>query len=583
MNIADYIVNFLIDNGVTDVFGIPGNLVLEFLYAMDRRKNEIQPHLSYHEQSAAISAASFAQISGRLSVAYSTKGPGITNMLSGVADAYYDSIPLLVITAHSSILKYPELRVEKDQEFDTISLMSPFTKYSTKVENILELEKKLYFAYIQATTGRPGPVFLDFNSNIFKEDATKLYNKKKIKELSVAPKNNDNYIAYMKSNSLKKIDIKTEIEHVFSKINEASRPIVLIGDGIRQARVLSLTATLIEKLKIPVLSSRFSQDILSNSRYFYGYIGSHGTRYSNYILSKSDFILALGNRLAFDKKSNSFGSISENTHIVRIDIDEKEFVRDINSQHDISADLNDILPEFINESSRFILKKKWVRECDYIKRTLLEYDIDFPIPVISSIMKTASSQEVITSDVGNNELWLSRSYEYSKCSSKLLYSKSFGLLGCSLPKAIGAYFATKENVICFTGDQGMQMNLQELEFVSLHRLPILIVILNNNSSGMIRSRQKRLYNGQYIHTTRDTGYGTPNFERIAQAYAMQYLFIDDKEINVEDIVDKLELPAIVEVSIDEDIDVCPFLPLDNECYDFEPKLPDKLKDMIEKL
>ena len=583
MNVADYIVNFLIDKGVTDVFGIPGSVVLEFLYAMDRRKGDIRPHLSYHEQAAAISAASFAQASGKISVVYSTKGPGITNMLSGVADAYYDSIPLIVITAHNSVLKHPELRIEKDQEFDTILLMSQFTKYSAKVQNVSEVEKNLHSAYIKATSGRPGPVFLDFHSKIFKENANNLYEIKKFKKSPVSITDNDNHISPLKNNLLNITNVKTESDFVLSKINKASRPIVLIGDGIRQADVVSLTVDFIEKLKIPVLSSRFSQGILSNSRYFYGYIGSHGTRYSNYILSKSDFILALGNRLAFDKKSKSFGCISDNSHIIRVDVDENEFLRDINAQHDILVDLNDILPEFIDKSYKVISKKKWVNECDYIKKILFDYDIYFPIPAISEIMKTASSQDVITSDVGNNALWVSRSYEYSKCNSKILYSKSFGLLGCSLPKAIGAYLATKENVICFTGDQGMQMNLQELEFVSLHRLPILIVILNNNSSGMIRSSEKRLYNEEYIHTTKDSGYGTPKFEKIAQAYSMQYSFIDIKERDIKDVVGKLKLPAILEVNIEENIEAYPFLPLGNAYYDFYPKLPNKIKEMIEKL
>ena len=172
MKAADWIIDFLISKGVTDTFGLPGAVVLELLYAMDRRKPELTPHLSYHEQGAAFAACGYAQATGKLGVAYATRGPGMTNMLTAVADAYYDSVPVMFFTAHSSGRKRPEMRVENNQEIDTVALATGITKYAVRIDDAAELQRELQKAYAAAMTGRKGPVFLDIASAMLRQEIT---------------------------------------------------------------------------------------------------------------------------------------------------------------------------------------------------------------------------------------------------------------------------------------------------------------------------------------------------------------------------------------------------------------------------
>lgn len=326
-------------------------------------------------------------------------------------------------------------------------------------------------------------------------------------------------------------------ETIKKLITEAARPIFLIGAGIRQSGTTEIFRELAEKAKIPILSSLVSQDTVPTSAHYFGYIGSHGLRYANYILSESDLIIVLGNRLAFNHYSATFGVIAQKT-IIQVDVE--------NIQS--SADLQEVLPVLLRTIESTDRHSGWLNYSTRVKQLLYDIDTSFPVDTIADLMKQ-NPTSLFVCDVGNNGLWVARAYAYAFVDNRLLLSKSFAALGCSLPKAIGAYYAARKPIICFTGDQGLLFNIQELHYIAANKLPITIVLLNNTSSGMIYSLQKAQRREKFIHTTSDSGYTVPEFKKIAEVFSV----------------------SLVEITIPEKLEP-PRLPKGNLCYDFLPNL-----------
>lgn len=550
---AEFLVDHLVKIGVTDVFGIPGGVVLDFLYELDRRK-DISAHLNFHEQCAGFAASGYAQLSGKLCVAYATKGPGITNLLTPVADAYSDGNPVLIVTAHSEKNLDKKLRFTGEQEIDTVDIFKSITKYAVRIDSATAFPFEVKKACNIALEGRKGPVTIDILSSIFSENIPDM-------------KSPDNAVLTPQV---------TSADYIAERLKTAHRPIFLIGDGIHQSGAESKMRELSEKANIPVLSSRCSEAVMPTSEMYFGYIGSHGIRYANFILSKADLIISLGNRLAFPLNSESFKPIYENADIIRIESDESEAGRHISNSKCFIENILDTLNELKKYDIYYTEPDKWIDVCNILKKELFETDINFPIKILSEVFKSISNDATIVNDVGNNEFWSSRAYIYSGISNKALYSKCFGALGCSIGKSIGAYYASKKPVLCVTGDQGLQMNSQELQFIGMHRIPIMILLLNNNSSGMIRDKERSRY-GRFVHTTSDSGYGTPDFKKLAEAYGIEY-----KEYT-PGVFAKIDRPVLIEAVIDEDIGLMPNLPKGNRCQDLAPELDKTLFDKLYKL
>ena len=377
------------------------------------------------------------------------------------------------------------------------------------------------------------------------------------------------------NNVIKIMPIKSA-DYIIEKLKASHRPIFLIGDGIHQSRAESKMRELSEKLNIPVISSRCSEDVMPISGMYFGYIGSHGIRYANFILSKADLIIALGNRLAFPLNSDSFKPIYENAEIIRIEYDESEAGRHIPNCKCFIENVQDTLNELSDRSISYIEPNKWIAVCNRLKKELFEADINPPTRILSEAFQSISNDVTIVNDVGNNEFWSSRAYINTGISNRTLYSKCFGALGCSLGKSIGAYYASQSPVLCITGDQGLQLNSQELQFIGMHKLPIAILLMNNDSSGMIRSRENQRY-GRFVHTTPNSGYGTPDFKKLAEAYGIEYIKY------TTGVFEKIDRPILVEVIIDEEIGLEPNLPRGNRCCELVPELNKTLFDVLDKL
>lgn len=558
MTVSEFIAFFLSEQGVTDTFGLPGGVILDLIYAFNSTQG-ITPHLCYHEQSAGFAANGYAQSSNKLGVAYATKGPGFTNLITAIADAYYDSIPVLYITAHTAATLPQGCRLVADQDMDTCSMVNNITKYAKRVDCIDEIIPSVTEAVRIANNGRKGPVFLDIATNLFKKEISSnvsLPLKKRLK----------------KDNALHLVSL------ICDKIKNAQRPIILVGDGINLSNTQEYLRIFIEKAQIPVLSSRYSHNIAAGSQYYYGYVGSHGIRYANFILSKSDLIIALGNRLYFPPQSDSFKKIVQQATFLRFDIDKGELLRHNKMQTGYEISLESLMPVLAKKATDFGNHLEWCNICNKIYQDLLHQDMNETVLYISKLLQYIPSNWILVSDVGNNEFWVSQACIHSKIRNRTLYSKSFGALGNALGKAIGAYYATLNPVIVFIGDQGIQMNIQELQYIAHHNLPIAILVLNNFSSGMIKDREEAMGYKFNLHTTIESGYSTPNFLNIAHAYGLIY-----KTQEQTTRLSQITSPLFIEIKVPESLSLIPSLPKGKSCQDMEPALKVSLYNKLNEL
>lgn len=565
---SDFIVDLLIKQKVSDVFGIPGGVVLDFLYAMNRRPAEIMTHLNFHEQNSVFSASGFAKASNNIGVAYATRGPGITNMVTGVADAYCDSIPILIITGHSATLPENGMRVTYDQEIDVVKMFSGITKYAERIDNIEDLRYKLEQACFEAMDGRKGPVLLDINSNVL--------------SAKIDPDTLPSFLIKKNKDALKDNATRAIIE----SISISKRPVFLLGDGFRGTESIKQIKEIAEHNNIPILSSRFSQDLFQSSSSFFGYVATKGLRYSNFILSKSDLIIVIGNRMTFPIKSKSWTKIVNDIPKIRIEIDPTELNREFPNCNSYVTDLVKVVYNLRKEKITYINDKFWIGVCNEIKNKLFIHDVAYPVTAISEILKSVHSDNIIVSDVGNHEYWLCRASAYIKCINSTFYSKSFGALGSSLAKSIGAYYSTRKPVYCFIGDQGLQISIQELQFIAVRQLPITIILLNNFSSGMIRSREKVKYGQDFfpLHTTLDSGYSVPDFCAVTKSYGIEaYTFDQYNYEKVNSLLLDNDSPKLIEIKINSSIELIAFTKMGNLLQNMSPSIDNSLQKTLENL
>lgn len=559
---AQYLVEVLKKYKVTDAFGIPGGVILEMIYALNN-SGSITPHLSYHEQAAGFAAVGYAQASGKLGVAYATRGPGFTNLVTAIADAYCDSVPVLFITSHVGKTLSPEIRLTNNQEIDTCAMVKDVTKFAKRVDTPDEFAEIIEEACYLATEGRKGPVFIDVASSVWKfEVSAKVLSETRLQE--------------------EKID-SSFLNTLSESIITSKRPVILIGDGINQTKTGESLLSFVEKCKIPVISSRYATNVIADSPYYYGYIGGFGVRYANFILSKTDLIVSLGNRLNFPMTSESYHNIPYQAKIIRFDVDKGELSKEIPQSLSYHVDLTTALPILAEHEADYGNHAEWLSVCDTIKKDLWDEDVNEVVKAIDTILANTSEDATIVSDVGNHEFWVSRACAHSNRKGNLLYSKSFATLGSAMVKAIGAYYATKKPVVCFIGDQGFQMNMQELQYISQHQLPILVVILNNQVSGMIRDKEITGYKGKFLHSTSSSGYQIPNLKEIAVLYHLEYAEVDTRSENDKTVNLGVNAPGILNLLINENLSLEPSLPRGRQPQDMVPELDKARYDYLNAL
>lgn len=535
MKVTDYIVETLIRNDVKDVFGYPGGVICHLMDSATKYADKITFHINYHEQASAFSACGYAQESGKVGVAFATSGPGATNLITGIANAYFDSTPTLFLTGQVDTYALKgelPIRQRGFQETDIVSMVKPITKYAKRIDNPNDIVCELDKAFSIAKGLNPGPVLLDLPADVQRADIDfeecELYSQSEFRFL-------DCHQVAMNLNSC---------------IRKAKRPCILVGNGAKQSKACRRTLVeIIHKMNMPTVSSMPAFDMLEYDDPFnYGFIGANGNRYSNFVLGKSDLIIVLGSRMDLKQVGNNRREFAPQATIIRVDIDQGNLSYKVHdNDRCYVADLADLVIEWI-ETDLPVVSALWNSTCFIIKKKLEGYDNEIYTSLICDFCKKIPSDVVITTDVGQSEVWIAQQLHVKK-GQTVHMSAGHGAMGYSLPAAIGAHYAMGKPAISFNGDGGFQMNLQELQFIAREKLPVTVVIINNSSLGMIRGFQEANFDENYTQTTRDTGYGVPSFEKLAYAYDFEYLCVkSEKDVKKVQFGDK---PQIIEIKINE--------------------------------
>ena len=562
MKASDYIVEFLISKGITDVFGYPGGMVTHLMDSFKKYSNAISAHVTYHEQGAAFAACGYAQASGKIGVAYATSGPGATNLITGICNAYFDSIPALFITGQvnsNEVKGEYDIRQKGFQETDIISIVKPITKYAVYVCDIQKLPGYLNLAFNIATTNRKGPVLLDIPMNIFQEE--------------IHEKITENETNLIEQNSPTDI-----VEKLQNEIEQSFCPCFLIGNGVKIAGYEKEIKTLLTNINIPIITSMLAFDIFGDESY--GFIGAYGTRTANFIAAKCDLIISIGTRLDIRQVGINRLNFAPQAKIIRFDVDENELKYKVHEEEihylcDMKTTIEVL--KIINIQKDF---SAWISMCDEIKASLQGIDDIETTQIIKTISEEIPENAIITTDVGQNQVWVAQAFKI-KAGQKVLFSGGLGAMGYSLPAAIGACYGVGKSIVyCISGDGGMQMNIQELQFIARERLPVKIIVLNNNSLGMIRHFQEMYFDGRYFQTKPEGGYTAPDFSKIGEAYGIRSFRIKRiEDIKTIDLF-KDDTPALLEILISENTYIFPKLEFGKMNQDQEPLIDRKLYGKI---
>lgn len=572
MKASDFIVEFLIDHHITDVFGYPGGMVTHLMDSFDKYRDKITAHLNYHEQACAMAACGWAEITKLPGIAYATSGPGATNLLTGIACAFFESLPCIFITGQVNTYEQKgdlHLRQKGFQETDIVSMAKPITKMAVMAKRASDLPELLNRAFYIAMEGRPGPVLLDIPMDIFRSEISKI---------SVAMATD----IFSEGSSKDTEKIEMMADEIISELQKAKRPVVLAGHGISLSNMTASFRSFIKEIGTPVVTSMIAIDAIpSESPYSFGMIGAYGSRWANYMINYSDCILSIGSRLDCRQTGVKRDAFAPRSKILRIDIDENELKNEVGiKENQYCALLQNLLPILTKKSKQIQWDfQSWLECCGNVRNKLQDVDPKEPGNLfIKELSKILPSEMIITTDVGQNQVWVAQSL-CVKEGQHILFSGGHGAMGYSLPAAIGAAIAAKKTVISVVGDGGLQMNLQELQFIAREQLPIKIILLNNHSLGMIHHFQEMYFDGNYVQTDASKGFTVPNFLEIIKAYGIR-AFAYSRTLNVSEIISD-DKPAFIEVDLPENTYVFPKLGVNKPIHIQEPLLNGDLAKEID--
>lgn len=519
MTVADYLACYLNERGVKRVFEITGGMITFLLDAI-YHNGRIQIVSLRHEQSAAMAADVYGRLTGVPGVALATSGPGAINLLTGIAGAYFDSSPTVFITGQVNRNEQRgqrKIRQQGFQETDIVSMARPVTKAAWMVPDAAVFPSMLADAFALATEGQPGPVLLDIPMDIQRA------------ELPRTLHHQTNHCLKYSSPTLP----VAAIRDAASALANAQRPLILAGGGIRAAMVTSLFRSWIEQIKVPVVHSLMGVDVLpSDSPYRCGLIGTNGNRWANKALVEADMLLVLGSRLDIRQTGSVLDAFS-NQQIVHVDCIDAHINNRVTGCTPIVADLREALPAFVDVSrtKEWPSRQVWLDRIAGWRRQRSDCDelADSapmnPNELVRAATTAFNSTHVIVTDVGQNQMWTAQSAFIGK-DTRFVSSSGLGSMGFALPAAISSAMESGETLM-IAGDGGFQMNIQELQSVVQHALPIRMIVLNNQCLGMVRQFQDTYLDGRLQSTA--WGYSAPDFERVAQAYGIPARSLDKIE------------------------------------------------------
>jgi len=566
MKLSDYIIDFLAANGVTHIFEVCGGSLAHLLDSLYGR-TDISAVSMHHETAAAFAAEGYARAGGNIGVAMATSGPGATNFITGIGSCYFDSIPCLFITGQVNTYEFKFDKPTRQigfQETDIVKIVKPITKKAELLTDERRAKYCLQEAVYEAKHGRPGPVLLDIPLNI---------QRALIDVESLA--SFDDKGAGVES----KIDDRI-FDQVIGLVKSSSRPIILAGGGVRLADGQDELLKFAHRAGIPVVTSLMGLDAFPHDDpLFFGMIGTYGNRYANLAIANSDLVLALGTRLDTRQTGTRPETFARGAKIVHVDIDPFELNNKIRAFSSINADLRDFLAR-LNDceiGNGGLQIDSWKERINSYKRQYPAYrasceDIIDPNYFMHILSRFLPHDAIICVDIGQNQMWSAQSLEING-TQRFLTQGGMASMGCALPMAIGASFAQPgKTVVAIAGDGGFQLNIQELQTVYHHNLPIKMIILNNSCYGMVRQFQEQYFNGRCQSTV--IGYSCPDFQEVVSAYKIPAMKIT-RNNEISNALGKLfdnMLPEFLEVKIDADFKVNPKLSVNRPVEDQDPLL-----------
>lgn len=563
MKVTTYIAQFLKSKEIDTIFELQGGMITRIIDAI-HHEGGIKIVSMHHEQAAAMAADAYGRITNKPGIALATSGPGATNLLTGIGNCYFDSVPAIFITGQVNINEQKGGRPTRQigfQETDIVSMARPITKEAFAIKSSKEIPLKFEEAYQIATSGRPGPVLIDIPMNIQNEEIG-------ITDMNISDSilGNDSTI------------IKTFFQKYLNALKNSKRPLILVGRGIRSSGSVEQFQKFLQKYQVPVVNSLLGFDVLPyNHPQRIGFIGTYGNRWANFALGSCDLLLVLGSRLDLRQTGSDITSFQSGKAIYHIDIEQAELNNRITTCHVLKADLSDFFKQIEKIDAEYKVSIAWLNKIEDKKQSRLDTSelenitgIN-PNIFIHKLSQASHLAKAYIADVGNNQMWCSQSLELIK-NQLFLTSGGMGAMGYSLPAAIGASITLgNAPVVAIAGDGGFQINIQELQTIRRNNLLIKIVILNNHCLGMIRQFQDSYFDSCYQSTV--WGYNAPDFTKVALAYGIESFSINKPE-EIETGLAKLwedpTQPFLLEVSMDIHTNVFPKMMFGSPITKMEP-------------
>ncbi|MGA2192080.1 MAG: biosynthetic-type acetolactate synthase large subunit [Nitrospirota bacterium] len=546
---AEILIESLKKEGVRHIFGYPGGVVLHIFDVLYDQK-DIELILTRHEQGAAHAADGYARATGKPGVVLVTSGPGATNIVTGIATAYMDSVPMVVITG-----QVPTMLIGNDafQEADIVGITRPCSKYNFLVKDVADLARTIKEAFFIATTGRPGPVLIDIPRDVSTGKAEFKY-PDKVELRSYKPNVKGNL---------------WQVKQAAEAISKAKRPVIIAGGGVISSGAAAELKELAETAKIPVSVTMMGLGgFPGDHKLFLGMLGMHGTYYANMSVHDSDLLIAIGMRFD-DRVTGKVEGFAPGAKIIHIDIDPTSIRKNVRVDVPIVGDVKNVLKDLNkaikeqNPETWPAIRKAWLERIEDWKAEhpldYEQYDIIKPQFVVEKIYEVTKGDAIITTEVGQNQMWAAQFFKFKKPRT-WLSSGGLGTMGYGFPAAIGAQLAFPGRAVFdIAGDGSIQMNIQELATAVLHNLPVKVAILNNCYLGMVRQWQELFFNKRYSSTCL---IGTPDFCKVAEAYGAVGLRAS-KPSEVEDVIRealKVKKPVFMDFVCDQTEKVYPMVP-----------------------
>lgn len=564
MTVSTYIAKFLKSKGINTVFELQGGMITRIIDAI-HHEGGIQIVSMHHEQSAAMAADAYGRITNKPGVALATSGPGATNLLTGIGNCYFDSVPAIFITGQVNLNEQKGSSSTRQigfQETDIVSMAIPVTKKAFAIKTKKEIPFVLEEAFQIAVSGRPGPVLIDIPMNFQNEEI-------EINDIidSIPSPLDNNY------------NIQTFIKNFTIALNKSEKPIILVGRGIRSSAMFDQFLQFLKIFKIPVVTSLLGLDVIPyNHPQRIGFIGTYGNRWANYALGNCDLLLVLGSRLDLRQTGSDIPSFQSGKEVFHVDIEKVELNNRIKGCETLNVNLSDFFNQVNSTEQIFNSPPEWKNEIEEKKQSRLDTkELENitginPNIFLHQLSHASKNSVAYTADTGNNQMWAAQSLELSNTQA-FLTSGGMGAMGYSLPAAIGTSIALgNKPVVCITGDGGFQINIQELQTIKRNNLPVKIVVLNNHCLGMIRQFQDAYFDSCYQSTV--WGYDSPDLTKVSVAYGIESFSISNEneiEKGLKLLWKNTDQPFLLNVDIDIHTNVFPKTMFGSPITEMEPK------------